>query len=232
MHLRNVNSQQNRKDRELPVGREDAINRLNYGVKTAEARLACSWGVLHRPLAGRQCWPGTCAKPFCCMSPESGRTSPSAVILWAPVRKFQRKYLRQRHTPLLHLHRCEKKEWEWETRGAQSGKCLIQLENLLYMLNPRSANHVPIASDDTKIFRSHMAILNERWEMPNTKCPRNHLHTEDDKKGGKFSTSPSQCLRRSKSCSVGIKKQGLSVVLSQRMCWQQTTTKWRSTTSC
>jgi hypothetical protein len=56
MHLRDVNSERNKKGRELPVDREDAINQSNYlaNLDIAGVQLACSRGVLHRPLACQQ----------------------------------------------------------------------------------------------------------------------------------------------------------------------------------
>ena len=84
------------------------------------------------------------------------------------------------HAPRLNLFRCENSE------GNQrhiTGGCLIQC--LLYMLSPRSANHVPIANNDTKIFRSHIAILNvkrsEKRQMssvPEITCTRRTIRRE------------------------------------------------------
>jgi hypothetical protein len=71
--------------------------------------------------------------------------------------------------------RCENSE---RNQRHKIGECLIQ--NLLYILSPRSTNHVPIASNDTKIFRSHIAILNvkgrEKSQM--SSVPQSLTHGE------------------------------------------------------
>jgi hypothetical protein len=54
------------------------------------------------------------------------------------------------------------REERMRNQGRTKWECLIQLETLLYMLSPRLADHVPIASDDTKTFLSHIAILNKK----------------------------------------------------------------------
>jgi hypothetical protein len=80
------------------------------------------------------------------------------------------------HAPRLNLFTCE------NNKGNQmhiTWECLIQ--NLLYILSPRSTNHVAIVSDEMKIFRSHIAILNIKGrEKSQMSSPRNHLHTEND----------------------------------------------------
>jgi hypothetical protein len=121
MHSKGVNRQRNRKDGEPPVGTEDAINRLNYDVNIARAQLTCPQGALHQPLACRQHWPGLCANPTSCTYLELDRTSVSAVILWALVRKVQTKDLRQMLAPRLNLRRCGNRD------ERTTGECLYKL---------------------------------------------------------------------------------------------------------